>query len=59
MKRIEITDDQYVIVMTALERYKKEMKAEAYAARDAYEPSTAYEEWINTCATIINIEDQA
>ena len=59
MKKFEITNDQYDIVMTALERYKNEMKAEALAARESYEPSPAYEEWINTCATIINIEDQA
>ena len=59
MKKIELTSDEYDIVMTALERYKNDMKAEAYAARDAFEPSTAYEEWINICTTIINIEDQA
>lgn len=59
MKRFEITSDQYTIVMTALERYKNEMKKEALAARESYEPSPAYEEWISTCATICAIEDQA
>ena len=59
MRKFEVSDTDYNVIMNALERYRNEMREEVDAANKAFEPTLAYQEWINTCVAIVNMESQA
>lgn len=59
MRKIEITDTDYEVIINSLKRYRDEMREEVDAAHKAFEPTIAYAEWINACIAVVHMESQA
>ena len=58
MKTIEITNEQFDILQTALEFYKHTLSEESKRKVEMFEPSPEEEEYVKVCGLIMDIRNQ-